>query len=177
MVNPPKPYKLAIERNATHGLQLSQQDKRDIARKIYTSTPLNEQGEKKKTLAKILSVRLQTIYNWLSRIDKDNKEKREAEIVKQWFACKTHEEIAEAVGMTPRGVGKILEQIPTFEFVLELGLHTDIEDEDERMEVIAEENRKAATHATDFTLPIYNVWKQQEKSNGSAGVVVTKQIS
>lgn len=53
---------LAIERNSKHGLQLSQEDKRDIARKIYTATPLSEQG-KKKRLAEILSVTERTIYD------------------------------------------------------------------------------------------------------------------
>ena len=56
---------LAIEKNAIHGLQMSQADKRDMARKIYTATPIDEQADKKKRLAEILSVTPQTIQNWL----------------------------------------------------------------------------------------------------------------
>ena len=40
---------LAIERNATHGLQLSQEDKRDLARKIYHATPERERDQKKRS--------------------------------------------------------------------------------------------------------------------------------
>jgi hypothetical protein len=68
---------LAIERNAAHGLQLSQEDKRDMARRIYAGTPLPEQGGKKEVLARIMSVSLRVVQQWLSRIDKDNKEKRD----------------------------------------------------------------------------------------------------
>jgi len=60
---------LAIEKNAKHGLQLSQNDKRKMARKIYVATAVNEQAAKKKHLAAILSVTPQTVQNWLSRID------------------------------------------------------------------------------------------------------------
>lgn len=60
---------LAIQRNAAHGLQLSQEDKRDMARKIYHATPEKERDAKKKQLAKILSVSERTVRDWLSRID------------------------------------------------------------------------------------------------------------
>jgi hypothetical protein len=52
---------LAIERNASHGLQLSQQDKQDMARRIYNGTPDGERDEKKKHLAKILAVSERTV--------------------------------------------------------------------------------------------------------------------
>jgi hypothetical protein len=32
---------------------------------------------------------------------------------------------------------------------------------------LAENHKAAASHATDFDVPIYNVWKQQTKSEGS----------
>lgn len=36
------------------------------------------------------------------------------------------EEIAEAVGTTQQGVAKVLQRIPSFEFVVELGVHSEI---------------------------------------------------
>ena len=39
-------------------------------------------------------------HDWLSRIDKDNKEQRDCEIRRLWFACQTEEEIAKALGMS-----------------------------------------------------------------------------
>jgi len=47
---------LAIERNATHGLQLSQADKQVIARSIYNATSDKDRPAKKKHLVKLLSV-------------------------------------------------------------------------------------------------------------------------
>jgi hypothetical protein len=157
----------AITRNATHGLQLSQQDKRDIARKIYAGTPLSEQGKKKQSLARILSVSESLIYTWLAHIDKDNKEKREAEIVQMYLSCHTQEQIAEAVGMTSQGVGKVLKQIPNLEFVSNLGDFSNIADDAARQEAITQRNKEYAYHTAEFTLPLYNIWRQQEKSEAS----------
>lgn len=138
---------LAIERNAAHGLQLSQADKRDMARKIYGSTPDKERDETKKRLAKILSVSERTIRGWLSRMDKDAKEARDKRIFELWLACWTQQEVADELGCTQ---GEIAKSIPNGN--------------------IAERNKAeiaAAEHASDFTPPIYNIWKQQEKSKGS----------
>lgn len=156
---------LAIEMNASHGLQLSQGDKRDIARKIYSATPMEEQGDKKKTLARILSVTERSVQDWLSRIDKDNKEKRDAAVIGMYLACYSQEEIAVAVGMTQQGVVKVLQRMEDFRFVVKPGQLSHIKDDKERMDLIQSENREAADHATDFQTPLYNVWKQQEKSN------------
>ena len=67
---------LAIRRNAAHGLQLSRDDKRDMAMRIYNSTAVRERETKKADLASMLSVSERTIRDWLSRIDKDAKEAR-----------------------------------------------------------------------------------------------------
>lgn len=138
----------AIETNATHGLQLSQADKKDMAFKIYNGTSEKDRDEKKKQLAKILSVSDRTVRDWLSRIDKDSKEQRNKRIADLWLACWTQGEIAEAVGASQPEIAK---SIPNGE--------------------LAEWNKSdqvAAEHATDFTPPIYNIWKQQEKTSGSS---------
>ena len=89
---------LAIERNARHGLQLSQDDKRTMARRIYHMTPDRERDGKKADLARILSVSERTVRGWLSRIDKDAKEARNRRIFEMWMAWHQQEQIAEAVG-------------------------------------------------------------------------------
>jgi ParB-like chromosome segregation protein Spo0J len=53
----------AIERNSAHGLQLSQDDKKDMARKIYNFTPENLRDGKKDHLAKILSVSRSLVFS------------------------------------------------------------------------------------------------------------------
>lgn len=141
---------LAIERNATHGLQLSQEDKRNMARTIYHTTPERDRDGKKAHLAKILSVSERTIREWLSRIDKDSKEARNKRIFDLWLSCRTQEEIAEEVGVTQ---GEVAKSIP----------NGDIAEWN-----ISESAKALSSHAAEFEVPIYNVWKQQEKTPGSS---------
>ncbi len=140
---------LAIERNAKHGLQLSQADKRDMARRIYHVTPENERDSKKKQLAKILSVSERAVRDWLSRIDKDSKEARNQRIFDLWLACHTQQEIADTLGI-PKGTVDAL--------CLEMAKSPNL----------SKAELAAADHASDFEPPIYNIWKQQEKSAGSS---------
>ena len=137
---------LAIKLNATHGLQLSQEDKRDMARRIYHETPERDRATKKRELAGILSVSERTVQDWLSRIDKDSKGQRDRRIFDLWLACYTQEEIAEAVNCDQDTVSSVLRK------------NADLQNS-----VIP-----AALHQTDFTPPLYNVWKQQEKTAGSS---------
>ena len=137
----------AIETNATHGLQLSQADKKDMARKIYNGTPERERDEKKKQLASILSVSERTVRDWLSRVDKDAKEARNKKIFDLWLACHEQAEIASIVGETPARVNQIVADLP-------------------KLDSLAKPDQTSANHAEDgFQVPIYNIWKQQEKSN------------
>lgn len=135
---------LAIVRNAKWGLQLSNEDKKDVARKIYHQTPERERDNKKKQLTKILSVPKRTLRDWLSRIDKDEKEARNKRIFDLWMACYTEKEIAEVIG-NPR---------TTIETVLT------------ETAKLPKSSQPASEHLTDFEVPIYNVWKQQKKSEG-----------
>lgn len=137
---------LAIETNSTHGLQLSQEDKRNMARQIYHVTPEKERAEKKKQLAKMLSVSERVVRDWLSRIDKDAKEARNQRIFDKWMACHTQQEIAEAVNTGKATINDICSG----------------------MAELPKANKPTADHLTDFTPPIYNVWKQQTKSEGSS---------
>ena len=139
----------AIRTNATHGLQLSTADKEDLARKIYSATAERDRAQKKKDLASMLSVSADTIQRWLGRIDKDTKAKRDKRIFDMWMACHTQEEIAEAVD-TPRQT--IADLTKSFA-------------ENPQMR---NSGKTFADHADEgFEIPIYNVWKQQEKTSGS----------
>jgi transposase len=139
----------AIETNATHGLQLSQSDKRDMARRIYNSTAESERDDKKKQLAKILSVSERTVRDWLGRIDKDAKEQRKQRIFDLWLAGHSTDEIAELTGASKADVSGVCSKMAELPNLNKL-------------------QQSAADHATDFDIPIYNVWKQQAKSEGSS---------
>jgi transposase len=138
---------LAIRRNAKHGLQLSAEDKKDMARRIYNGTAEREREKKKAELAAILSVSERTVRDWLSRIDKDSKEKRDKRIFAMWLACHTHREIAKQEGISEDAS----------------------EDAVSRQTAELPSGGKAASeHATDFDPPIYNVWRQQGKTPGGS---------
>lgn len=139
---------LAIERNAAHGLQLSQDDKRDMVRRIYHQTAEREREVKKAQLAKLLSVSERTVRGWLSRIDKDAKEARDRRIFDLWLACHTQEEIAERENLTKSAVSEICSEM------------ADLPKMDKSAQA-------GAAHATDFEPPLYNIWKQQTKTAGS----------
>ena len=100
-------------------------------------------------LARILSVSERTVRDWLSRVDKDAKEARDRRIFEMWLACYTQEEIAEAVGITQQAVAKMAEDFTNFGN-------------------LADSCKAAGAHLTDFDPPLYNVWKQQTRTPGSA---------
>jgi len=139
---------LAIERNAVHGLQLSQADKKNMARRIYHVTPDNERTEKKAQLAHILSVSPRTIHGWLSRIDKDAKADRDRRIFEKWLACWTREEIG---GSEDVGKGTVSEIWSVFA----------------DLQKLTKSDQTLATYSEpDWKPPIYNIWKQQTKTEG-----------
>ena len=85
----------------------------------------------------------------LSRLDKHSKEARNKRIFDMWLACYTQQEIADSVGITKQAVEQVCQEtagLPKLDKV----------------------DQSAAEHATDFTPPIYNIWKQQEKTKGSS---------
>ena len=136
---------LAIERNNTWGLQLTNEDKKDVARKIYHTAPERERDKKKQQLAKLLSVPERTLRGWLSRIDKDAKESRDKRIVDMWLACHTEQEIADLNGIHKDTVSEVCR----------------------KMADLPKSDKLSSEHLTDFEPPIYNVWKQQKKSKGT----------
>jgi DNA methylase/ParB/Sulfiredoxin domain len=138
---------LAIIRNASHGLQLSLEDKRDMARRIYNGTPERERDGKKAQLASILSISERSVRNWLSRIDKDANDARNKRIFDKWLSCWTQQEIADDEGTSHQTVMRLVQ-----DFV-----------QDGKLSGMDKAN---ADHAADFSPPIYNVWKQQEKTPG-----------
>lgn len=139
---------LAIARNAAHGLQLSQEDKRNMARRIYHMTPERERDGKKAHLTQILSVSLATVHSWLSQIDTDAKAARKQRIFEAWLRCETQEEIGKNENLAKGTLSEICSEFPD-------------------LEKLNKSDKAAAEHATDFEIPIYNVWKQQAKTPGN----------
>jgi dsDNA-binding SOS-regulon protein len=158
---------LAIERNAAHGLQLSQEDKKKMAVRIYNSiTDRKERMAVKGRLTKILAVSAKLLDAWLSRSEKDMKEAAKREAFDLWLACRTQDEIAEAVGWPKQSVNRWLSGLSQNP---EIGETVQTQDsEKESPFKLSKTENAVAEHSTDFDPPIYNIWKQQTKSEGAS---------
>ena len=141
---------LAIERNAAHGLQLSINDKESMAIKIWLGTPKDQQSATEERLCKILSVGPKQVSRFLSRAKKEGKESDKKTAFAMWLACHTQDGIAEKIGVPQKTVD---DWIKTFS---DYGQMSD-------------SAKTLASHTDEkFEKPIYNIWKQQTKSEGSS---------
>ena len=89
---------LAIKTNASHGLQMSQSDKKDMAIKLYSIG--ERSADRKKELASLLSVTVSSIQGWVSDLDQAEREKRRKVILDLYLKCYTAEEIGAVVGIS-----------------------------------------------------------------------------
>jgi len=135
--------KLAAKLNSDHGWQLTEDDKEQTAKSLFAY------GASYDEIASALSVGKARVSEWLSRVVKDNKDKRDRRILDLWLASHTQEEIATAVECDQKTVTNVAN--------------------DFRKTVLENQIPKAAaSHATDFNPPLYNIWKQQERTAGSS---------
>lgn len=132
---------LAIRRNATHGLQLTNEEKKSKVLELYTG-----KDDEKDEFSQLFSVSKRTIDRWTSRRDKDMKAERNRRIAEMWLACHTEEEIATALGFSVQPVKDVTksDNLDTWQKNLILSTYQEPE----------------------WTPPLYNVWKAKEKSNG-----------
>jgi hypothetical protein len=84
------------------------------------------------------------VRDWLSHTDKEAKERRNQRIFDMWLACHTMEAIAGDVNVSKETVSEVCQ----------------------KMADLPETDKPTAQHPTDFTIPLYNVWKQQDKTRG-----------
>ena len=136
-------YALAIERNARHGLQLSEEDKRKTAIRLYAAGT----GKAKDEIARILSVSLRSVTGYLGDIDKRLREERRQKIFEMWMACHTLEEIAQEVNISD---SSLTNEIKTFS---KIGSASDFGES------------LSFEKDADFKPPLYNIWTFAAKTN------------
>ena len=142
VATPHEQLKLAASLNSIHGWQLTDADKQ------HTAITLHGYGCTYEDIAATLSVGKKKVGQWLSRTVKEEKDRRDQRIFDLWLACRTQEEIAETVGCSRENVKVLVKEFQETFLPNQLKSH-----------------QAAAEHAADFEPPIYNVWKQQTKSN------------
>ena len=134
---------LAIQRNASHGLQLAEQDKRKMAIRLYAAgTALD-----KAAIAATLSVSVRMVSNYLDKIDKRLREERKQRIAELWFSCRTFEDIATDVGLTKQQVSSEIDTLSTNGSISKI-----LQSRDFPLD-------------SDFEPPLYNIWNFAKKSN------------
>lgn len=131
---------LAIQRNATHGYQLSAKDKQEMARKLYLT---DREKYNKDALQTLLSVSLRSVQGWLSDIDRVDRERRKQIIRDMWLACYTNEEIANCIKVEKTTVKREIDDIYA-------DVHKSI---------------KVNFFEEGWTPPLYNVWRFSKLSN------------
>jgi DNA-binding XRE family transcriptional regulator len=128
-------FRLACELQ-DRGFALNNNDRQASAKRLYQ---LGDQSQVE--IARVLGVSKQTISAWLSRTIKEEKETKKKKAREMWLACATQEEIAEAVGVARPTVVNWEE------------------------EFVKSPEDGLLTNPPGFEPPIYNVWKQQTKTN------------
>jgi hypothetical protein len=95
-------------------------------------------------IAKTLHVRTEQVNAWLSRTLKEQRDRENAQIMDLWFACYTGAEIGERLELNRTTIEMRMEELTNS---------------------YRDKNLSKLTFQDDFAAPLYNVWKQQEKSN------------
>jgi len=99
-------FDLAVELNSFSGWQMTDDDKRRAAIKMYARADRKPQDE----IALILGVSKRKVNTWLSDTLKQEREAREEKILDMWMVCNDVKQIAEAVGQSDRAVRDFLQK-------------------------------------------------------------------
>jgi len=89
--------RLAVERNSSHGQQLTQDEKKKYAVKWWDNLPVNE-------ICQSLSISQKTYSRWTSAKQEQKEEQIKHQIYDLWMRCHTQQEIADEVGLEQKTV-------------------------------------------------------------------------
>lgn len=133
---------LACDRNAKHGLQLSDSDKRKMAVRLYAAGT----GMSKEEISRVLSVGPRSVREYLSDIDAQLRKERREKIFSMWMACYTDKEISEIIGISEEAVRQETKETQDLERLPKVG-------------------KLSALHQDDFEPEIYDIWNFARKTN------------
>lgn len=134
---------LACERNATHGLQLSERDKAGMAVRLFHLGAGLDEGD----IAKALSVSERMVRSYLTDVKADLRKQQREKVFDLWLQCYTQEEIAEAVGLS---IGTVNEEVAVCS----------------DLEALPKVNKLAALHQDpDWQPPLYDIWQPARNNN------------
>jgi len=135
---------LAIQRNAAHGMQLSDEDKKSMAVRLFNSGA----GYDEDNIHTILSVSTRSVRAYLKNIKDNLAEEQNKTIFDMWMACYTQEEIADKVkGITQDIVSDRMKVL-------------------RNLEALPKSVKLSALYQdADWSVPTTNVWNYAKKTN------------
>jgi len=133
---------LAYERNAHGTVALSREEKKHGAIVMYADGT----GKTEEEIASLLHVKPSTVKGYLARTKKETKARRDKRIWAAWLACYTEQEIADKEQIDESTVSVVLKNLEKSDTIQKFKVFANYQD-------------------PDWEPPLYNVWKQQKKSN------------
>lgn len=94
----------SIRRNASHGLQLANSDKRRLGAQLYPQLKIDE-------IAELLSVHRSSVLNWTKTKREEERNEEDRTIWDMWLACATQEEIAGTLGVEQKTISNRLSKL------------------------------------------------------------------
>lgn len=131
-------FELASALNSTHGHQMSEGDKTMAARRLF-----GEFGKTADAITKALSVRKTKVLEWTQNLREEQQRQETQAIYERWMACYTQAEVGEVVGVDQKTVSNKID--------------------DFRKKVPG--NQVPKFEDSDFQIPLYNIWRFNNKTN------------
>lgn len=89
----------SIQRNATHGHQLTRADKKKLAGQLW-GTFADMDGNRVAEISSLLAVSERTVQDWTKDARKAEKDEQQAKAWDLWLDCRSQREIADALGVS-----------------------------------------------------------------------------
>lgn len=100
----------SIRRNASHGQQLTRQDKQSLAGKLWQTFAHLSNAERTTEIAELLAVSERAVQAWTKDARQDEKKAAQAKAWDLWLDCATQTEIAEQIGVEQQTVSNWLQK-------------------------------------------------------------------
>jgi hypothetical protein len=100
----------SISRNASHGQQLSRQDKERLAGRLWQQFAALGNGERTAEIADLLSVSARTVQSWTKDARAAEEREREERAWELWLECWEQSPIADAVGLSQPTISRLIQE-------------------------------------------------------------------
>jgi hypothetical protein len=100
----------SIKRNATHGQQLTRQDKQRMAGHLWIALADLPPADRVKDIADLLAVSERSVQAWTKDVRKAEKQQQQDKAWDLWLDCQPQTEIAEQIGVTQQAISQWVQE-------------------------------------------------------------------